>query len=883
MTTLTAYATSGDGVVGGGSNTSWATARGLSTGGVAFYSGTSTYLSAYGSNNAGDANTHYIYRGFFAFDLSSIPAGATITAATLSLYGTGTGYTTGGGTTANNSSCLVAGTQASTSSLATSDFGSVGSTELAARVAYSVFGSSGYKDYTLNAAGLAHLTSAIGGTVKFATRPGYDLDNTAPANTGYSGGVSYTTDQTGTSNDPKLVVTYTTDKLTSDAWAWGDVAAPYRRAIAEVTVKDEGANTALNGAQTLGSTITVDSTTDFASSGSLVVSNGYQQAQGTYTGKTSTTFTGCSWTSLIGKVTYGDGSLAFDDDSGVAAPDSEAHFPQITKLDTTSTPALMCSYQLHGGHSGLNGKLAYKLSTNGGMTWGSEQYVVSAPVTGSGYGIFGHTMCRMKNGRLITLWYEHNLSYAWADTVMVMRVYLSYSDDNALSWSSPARVPLNMGYSDYDGSNGFGSMLYTGAGSNSTYGDLYVPIVGNKDGIQIHGSGEPWRWETWLYKITDGGASATATKVAEVFKYSDVGRAAGEGALVIAANGDWIMQARVEPLGGESADERDRWQSRSTDAGVTWSIPVKVIDAFANGAVLHKLPEGVLLSTGSPVLISRDTPNTGQTGTFLSGDNGVSWSSAAKWEATDATYNIYNGADFEGIIDDYTVSRNTAFVYAQERANQVGARTRFRWYVNPAGRATSDAWAWSDTATRVRTFAKTTSDTWAWNDQADNPVKARGTSDTWAWGDAAARDALAPARATSDAWAWNDVAVRAQLTRGTSDAWTWGGAASSVVGRPRSSGDTWGWLDAVTGSVAGAPAGLILHPQGMVPGTPISAYRRWEWKGPVAAKLNAGPGASVQDTTVASDLTVTFALPPGEYVAYAPAYPQRRLFFMVTE
>jgi hypothetical protein len=52
--------------------------------------------------------------------------------------------------------------------------------------------------------------------------------------------------------------------------------------------------------------------------------------------------------------------------------------------------------------------------------------------------------------------------------------------------------------------------------------------------------------------------------------------------------------------------------------------------------------------------------------------------------------------------------------------------------------------------------------------------------------------------------------------------------------------------------------------------------------GSVAAKLNAGPGAAVAETTVAADLTATFTLAPGEYVAYASAYPTRRLFFMVT-
>ncbi len=79
------------------------------------------------------------------------------------------------------------------------------------------------------------------------------------------------------------------------------------------------------------------------------------------------------------------------------------------------------------------------------------------------------------------------------------------------------------------------------------------------------------------------------------------------------------------------------------------------------------------------------------------------------------------------------------------------------------------------------------------------------------------------------------------------------------------------------------PGTIVVHPQGMVPGTAIGAYLRWEWRGPVAAKLNAGPGAVVQATTVSDDLTATFTLPVGEYVAYAEDYPARRLFFMVTD
>lgn len=89
------------------------------------------------------------------------------------------------------------------------------------------------------------------------------------------------------------------------------------------------------------------------------------------------------------------------------------------------------------------------------------------------------------------------------------------------------------------------------------------------------------------------------------------------------------------------------------------------------------------------------------------------------------------------------------------------------------------------------------------------------------------------------------------------------------------------WYD-IEATVGGTPGTMTLHPEGMVPGTPIGAYRLREWRGPVAAKLNAGPGAVVQASTVGADLRVTFTLPVGDYVAYAPAYPKRRLFFKVT-
>lgn len=773
--TETFYAGGGDGRVRhtavGTDNGTWTTVRSAATG-TSVDDTSSTIAAPYSNTSAGGST--YIDRLFLPFDTSGLPNDAELWSATVSFV-PDVVYASG-------SLCLVAGTQASTSALATADFDAVGSTELAYnRIPCSSMVAGTRYTFRLNAAGLAEVSKT--GFSKFAVRTSYDLDNTYAAAT-ESGVQSRLSEYTGVDSDPRIQVSYWyagVSKTTSDTWAWSDSLAVYRRAIAEVEVWAENSNTQLNGAQTLGATVTVDDTTGFPSSGTLYAIDNtnaiQQQATGTYSGKTGTTFTGCSWTSIIGKVTYADGSLAFADNTAIGLGDCETHFPQVFALDdvaTDSTPELAVTAKQGGGHSVLNGRLVMKKSTDGGLTWGSQSVIATAQQSGAG--IFGHTSARLKNGRLLVIWYEHKLDYVVADSTSVVWTYMIYSDDRGSTWSSPVNVPVNAGYSNYDGSVSFSSTLYTGSGSNSTYGDLYVPFMVTKTGKYVHSTAQTYRHECWLYKITDGGAGGTVTKVAEVFKYADTGRGCAEGSVVIADNGDWIMQARAEPLDSEGAEDRDRWQSVSTDDGATWSTPAKVIDAFANGAVLTKLPGGTLISTGSPVLGS-DT-NYGQTGSVLSHDSGTTWTRSIKYEATDATYSIYNGSDTEVIVDDAAVLVNTAFTYAQERSNQGGARTMFRWYVDPVKR-TSDEWAWSDVAVRGSVaYSRATSDSWAWSDTAVGSLAAdyaRTTSDTWAWSDTTT-GTTAQARTTADTWAWSDAAVQpvaGSYSRTTSDTWAW--------------------------------------------------------------------------------------------------------------
>ena len=194
--TATFYSVAGgDGVVQK-SGAVWATQRGAAT-------GTSVdKTSAFGSCMQVQeyTGTYYIDRGFLSFDTSSIPDGATISSAVLHIY-----VNTKSDVGIGDSLVLVEGTQASATDLATADYDAFGSTELASR-ALSAITTSAYNTLTLNSSGLAIINKT--GHTKLCTRSARDVDNSAPGSGQYSSVAIYWSDETGTSKDPKLVVTY---------------------------------------------------------------------------------------------------------------------------------------------------------------------------------------------------------------------------------------------------------------------------------------------------------------------------------------------------------------------------------------------------------------------------------------------------------------------------------------------------------------------------------------------------------------------------------------------------------------------------------------------------------------------------------------------------
>jgi RHS repeat-associated protein len=176
-------------------------------------------LIAEPGNAANDNNTSAVYiyiestattnqwkeldRAIFLFDTSSIPDTDTIDSATLSIYGTAK---------VDNLSItpdinVYSAAPASDTALVSGDFDSFGSTAYASALSYASLDASDYNDLSFNASG----KSAVDKTdvSKFGVRnANYDVAESAPtwSSSSYSYFGGYYADQSGTTQDPKLVV-----------------------------------------------------------------------------------------------------------------------------------------------------------------------------------------------------------------------------------------------------------------------------------------------------------------------------------------------------------------------------------------------------------------------------------------------------------------------------------------------------------------------------------------------------------------------------------------------------------------------------------------------------------------------------------------------------
>jgi hypothetical protein len=186
----------------GVSDADWATIR-AGAGNFNRTSSATDYIWYY-VGKAGGILWDSLLRGIATFDTSPLGSGATISAATLSYFGSSKLNGAGDGGTTN----IYTSTPAANNNLANADYGQLGSTaQCDTAISYASWSNTAYNDFLFNATGLSNISKT--GVSKFGTREvTHDVANVAPANSTNETSITVVEADNG-SNKPKLVITYT--------------------------------------------------------------------------------------------------------------------------------------------------------------------------------------------------------------------------------------------------------------------------------------------------------------------------------------------------------------------------------------------------------------------------------------------------------------------------------------------------------------------------------------------------------------------------------------------------------------------------------------------------------------------------------------------------
>ena len=151
-----------------------------------------------------------LFRGIFLFDTSSLNDGATLTAASIGIYGSGKSANLGAFEVD-----IVSATPESNTVLANGDYANLGTTPFSS-VAYASLSNAAYNTFSLNASGIATISKT--GISKFGGRLNWDTDNSFTG-TWYSSCDSRIMFEDGgtfgTTSDPKIDITYTLPNTTN--------------------------------------------------------------------------------------------------------------------------------------------------------------------------------------------------------------------------------------------------------------------------------------------------------------------------------------------------------------------------------------------------------------------------------------------------------------------------------------------------------------------------------------------------------------------------------------------------------------------------------------------------------------------------------------------
>lgn len=213
MATLNVFSGTNDGyVISQDGNEIYADARaGTGTSGLA--ADTSATGIIIGQRHNSSVGFIQVDEGFVSFDLSGLPGGATVTNAVLSLYGSSDFSSTDFTIEARESNWGATLTTADY--VAGANLGAL--TRLATFATSGGFSTSAYNAFTNDGSNMLNRVIAAGtGTLYVLLCSDHTVSNTAPTPDVDERVVAYSADQTGTANDPKLVITYTVATAAED-------------------------------------------------------------------------------------------------------------------------------------------------------------------------------------------------------------------------------------------------------------------------------------------------------------------------------------------------------------------------------------------------------------------------------------------------------------------------------------------------------------------------------------------------------------------------------------------------------------------------------------------------------------------------------------------
>ncbi len=153
-----------------------------------------------------------LVRGICLFNTAAIGASSTIQSATLSFFGLSKDDSLAATPDCN----VYSSAPASNTVVAASDYNTLGSTPFSTAITYAGWSTTAYNDFVLNSDGLAAISKI--GVSKFGCRnASYDVANSSPtwSSAATSNVRANSSNVSGTVNDPKLVVTYTTSLQSS--------------------------------------------------------------------------------------------------------------------------------------------------------------------------------------------------------------------------------------------------------------------------------------------------------------------------------------------------------------------------------------------------------------------------------------------------------------------------------------------------------------------------------------------------------------------------------------------------------------------------------------------------------------------------------------------